>query len=300
MNHDQEHQIAERLTFIDEEWQGEPLTDEDVEILSGAIPALAEGFGELAPVHFPDGSSTGAQAILQALGAAVMRTAAAARSSGDFETPWRLFVLMRYVRQPHAVPLSAAWVSLVAESRAALEEMGDSDALAAVEAGAKVNQTWWEQNGQWATFTTRLVDASTPDAVSEVVVMPPEPGAAASPSPSSPSSSIDSGAFTEPRIPDAAQRAMRTARAALAVAIAALLIGPLIGFLTARALEVPGPRGPQGPQGQQGPMGPQGDPGEGADEAINRIDELTSCVNDYMDTVGRAGGGAYRYYYHYC
>ncbi|MFM8351659.1 MAG: hypothetical protein ACKN9D_11415 [Actinomycetales bacterium] len=27
------------------------------------------------------------------------------------------------------------------------------------------------------------------------------------------------------------------------------------------------------------------------------IAKLRRCVNDYMDTVGRAGGGYYRYYY---
>lgn len=52
--------------------------------------------------------------------------------------------------------------------------------------------------------------------------------------------------------------ARRQSRRAMAVAVAALLLGPLGGVGAADILARPGPQGPGGPAGPSGPIGPDG------------------------------------------
>jgi hypothetical protein len=69
-------------------------------------------------------------------------------------------------------------------------------------------------------------------------------------------------------MPEWADKMRRRSRLALAVAIAALLLGPVAGFATAEALNKPGPAGPVGARG------PQGTPGRAA--SMGEIDTAVS------------------------
>jgi hypothetical protein len=53
-------------------------------------------------------------------------------------------------------------------------------------------------------------------------------------------------------------RLQRRLTVVTAISVAALLVGPAAGYITARAFEKPGPRGPQGQTGMAGPGGPTG------------------------------------------
>ena len=295
--------MAERLTYLVEEWQGEELSSDDRSILIGALPVLGEAYGDAAPPVFPDGSPTEAKGVIAQLSVAAVRSLVAAQ---DDETSWRLLMLMRYARQPQNVPVSVSWTDLIDASRRSLEANGDASDIAALDASANLNLTWWRQNGQWEEFESALVKANTSEEVAGVVIMPAgdasepldddkspvEPTTVAVATPASHGSSEQKTVTS-----DEVRTALRTARIALVVACAALLLGPVAGFAAAKVLEVPGPQGARGPQGPQGVAGERGPAGEGADLALEEIESIRQCVNDYMDIVGRSAGGAYRYFY---
>lgn len=113
------------------------------------------------------------------------------------------------------------------------------------------------------------------------------------------------------------------ARAALVIAILALFIAPMLGYVAGRASVAEAPQGAPGPPGPAGPQGAEGKPGQAGESADlgpiearvdelasqlagvggqvsqldGRINSMASCVNRYMDVVGSAGNGRYTYIY---
>lgn len=298
-----EEHTTERLTYLVEEWAGEDLSPDDREILVGSLPVLGEAYGDAAPVTFPDGSPTEAKMVISQLTVTAVRALAA---RNDDQTAWRVLLLMRYARQPHNVPTSVSWVELVSETRDALEASGDASDLAALDASENLNLTWWKQDGQWQEFEQSLVEARTAEEVAAVAVVPsgdqPVRSEDASSTPtkilaSGTGSAQEEASSAKGEIADESKKAMRMARISMFIACAALVIGPLAGFAAARVLEEPGPQGVRGPQGPRGVAGEQGPAGEGADYALEEIENLRQCVNEYMRVVARSAGGPYQFFY---
>lgn len=164
---------TQRVAFLMSEWEGEQLTDNDIEVLLDALPTICREFAQVAPRSFPDGTETGAADVLQQIAAAASRSIEHSRRNADFLTPWRLTMLMRYVRQPQNVPASSSWLDLVSESRRTLQARKDEEGLKAVSNATQLNLTWWRQDGQWATFERALAEAQTPEDVANIAIMPP-------------------------------------------------------------------------------------------------------------------------------
>ena len=77
-----------------------------------------------------------------------------------------------------------------------------------------------------------------------------------------PAQDPDSPEEPDPRqLVDQLAAARRQGKRALAIAVAAVLLGPLAGVGAASLLSERGPQGPVGPAGLPGPVGPQGDEG---------------------------------------
>lgn len=165
---------AERLSWLVDDWGGEPLSAADCALLYELAPVIANAYKQRSPDTYPDGHGTHNEVHLDNLALVLQWALHDAQSDGDYRTAAGVLFLMQYVKQPDRVPLTMGYLNVLVEVRGGLARRKRTENLAMVEAAAQMNQRWFELNGQFQAFSEAAAAANTAEAVNSISIPPPE------------------------------------------------------------------------------------------------------------------------------